>query len=194
MFGSTRQTSLLVISEKRLSSWRVQTEGAFITSLPDSISMPILFLLSLSEILYKKYSEFLQELRLTAFSFFAKQLHNEKVLGTSRYSTVYGLINSSLCALIMMIAFVTDNEAKKFFRRKIKNCQEKISMKNNRVDLIKFRAFQGFEANDLYVIDIQILFDMCIIIIELKYINHGLWSCVITLIQHNVSQYDDPIE
>ena len=77
-----------------------------------------------------------------------------KVSGTSRHTIVYGLINSSLCALSMMMAFVTDNEAKQFFRRKIKNCQEKISLKKNRVDLIQFKAFRGFEANDLYVIDI----------------------------------------
>ena len=54
----------------------------------------------------------------------------------------------------MMMAFVTDNEAKKFFRRKIKNCQEKNFIKKSRVDFIQFRAFRGFEANDLYVIDI----------------------------------------
>ena len=76
------------------------------------------------------------------------------LLGTSRYSAVYGLINSSMCALIMLSAFVTDNEAKKFFRRKIKNLQEKMSMKRNQVAAVQFQAFRGFEANDIYVIDI----------------------------------------
>ena len=59
-----------------------------------------------------------------------------------------------MCALVMLVAFVTDNEAKKFFKRKIKNWQDKMSMKRNQVDAIQFQAFRGFETNDLYVIDI----------------------------------------
>ena len=59
-----------------------------------------------------------------------------------------------MCALVMLVAFVTDNEAKKFFKRKIKNWQDKMSMKRNQVAAIPFQAFRGFEANDIYVIDI----------------------------------------
>ena len=54
----------------------------------------------------------------------------------------------------MLLAFVTDNEAKKFFKRKIKNWQEMMSMKQNQVAAIQFSAFRGFEANDLYVVDV----------------------------------------
>ena len=59
-----------------------------------------------------------------------------------------------MCALVMLLAFVTDNEAKKFFKRKIKNWLDKMSMKRNQVDAIQFPAFRGFEANDLYVVDV----------------------------------------
>ena len=59
-----------------------------------------------------------------------------------------------MCALIMLLAFITDNEAKKFFRRKVKNLQEKMSMKRNKVYAIQFQPFRGFEANDLYVVDV----------------------------------------
>ena len=59
-----------------------------------------------------------------------------------------------MCALVMLSAFVTDNEAKKFFKRKIENWLDKMSMKRNQVDAIQFSAFRGFEANDLYVVDI----------------------------------------
>ena len=85
---------------------------------------------------------------------FHKSLHSCEVLGTSQYSVVYGLINTSVCALIMLSAFVTDKEAKKFLKRKIKVLREKMSMKRNQVGPGVIPACRSFPADDLYVINI----------------------------------------
>ena len=77
-----------------------------------------------------------------------------RILGTSQYSNVYGLINTSVCALIMLSAFAMDTEARKFFKRKIQVWREKRSVKGNQVGVIQFPACRSFPANDLYVIDI----------------------------------------
>ena len=87
---------------------------------------------------------------------FHKSLHSCEVLGTSRYNIVYGLINTSVCALIMLSAFVTDKESKKFLKRKIQVWREKMSMMQNQVGpgVIQAPACRSFPANDLYVINI----------------------------------------
>ena len=56
----------------------------------------------------------------------------------------------------MLSAFVTDIEAKKFFKRKIQVWREKMSVKRNQVGpgVVQYRGFRSFPANDLYVIDI----------------------------------------
>ena len=76
------------------------------------------------------------------------------ILGTSRYSIVFGLINTSVCALVMLSAFAMDKEARKFFKRKIHIWWENMYVKGNQVDVIQFPACRSFPANDLYVIDI----------------------------------------